>query len=1320
MFSDLILMRYFTRLQMTVLFAILSISLLSHADETVCAKVKIEIKQELTLERQAFDAEMKINNTTDSGLIENVSVVVKISDENGTPVAATSDPNDLSAKFFVRVSAKDKIDNVDGSGTVNPKTTSTINWLIIPAPGSAGSNTLGKKYLVGATLKYKFGGEEQTLDVSPDVITVKPLPLLTLDYFLPKDVLGDDPLTAEIEPIEPFTLGVRVKNNGQAAAKNLKIDSAQPKIIENKQGLLINFALIGSYVDDAPAQNTLLINFGDIASNTSKMGRWIMESSLAGKFTEFTAKFSHADELGGALTSILQATNAHQLIRDVRVDLPGRDTVRDFLAQDGDIVRLYESDGPDTEVLNRSPVAQLTTGTSTTGNASYRLVFPATAGFVFVKLPDPFAGQKSLGQIIRSDSKVMAAENVWLSKTRNEQSKQWEYWVNFFDVNTTGVYDTEFQAPPAAAKPPVIQFIADQLTKEEKQVSFLVEASSPDGRPVTLSAAPLPSGASFTPQISDPQSPTVARALFSWVPQKGMAGNYMVVYTATDGSLSATRSASIKVDVNAPPPGPGTPTIDSPVSGGVVTKLKPNLAVLTSANLQDPAVKVQFELYKDEAMSQLIETALVDRVDGGATALPTLWRPAADLTDNTKYWWRARTFDGGKMYSNWVNGYFFVNLYNDAPDNFNLTSPAPNAEVAELQPVLSWTNTADRDLDAVSYGVVVYKDAALTDVVTQVADLVAGTEGSSSWVVGVPLENHVKYYWRVVAKDILGAQTLSIARPFVVNTGNTPPSAPVIVSPAVGGQNGNATTALTIQNSLDGEGDLITYLFELDTVNTFDSGDKRTSGQIMQTSSHGTSWGVANLVENKHYYWRVKAQDGRAESAWVLGDFLMNAVNDTPPAPTIKNPGNAAWVASLQPILEVNPVIDPEGEAVRYQFEIYRDANLQNKVFGSIADTPSLIVPVQLQDKVSYWWRVRALDVLGASSAWSPTLVMYVSSAPYQDPTIQVTAPVSPIVPDVVSGANGTRKQATIRWEGVNPNIDANVALYYSTSNSGYAGNVIVDGLRQAAGSQVGSYVWDVTDLPVGTYYIYGVIYDAKGIGKAYASGAVVIPPVTQNGKVLVTAGQGLVTTEDGGNVAIKIRLGTQPSKDVVVPLNSSSSREAYAIPAQLVFTSQNWSQDQSVVIYGRNDCVHDGNQPYHMTAGKSVSLDPQYIGVAAPPISLINMDNTDWQGSTNNPKISLCAVKLISEREVGGGNWEAVLSADLTNVGIDVSAVSALLSQVPGGFQVVEGVMKYGAVASNETSKSTDTFTIRAPYSVKDVLLQISVGFRWSVTTQP
>ncbi len=528
------------------------------AQETVCARVKIEIKQELTLERQAFDAEMKIHNTTDTGVIENVSVVVKVTDEAGTPVAVTDNPNDLSAKLFLRLASKQNINAVDGTGVVSPKTTSVINWLLIPAPGSAGTNPAGKKYLVGATLKYRYGGEDTVLEVSPDVITVKPLPLLTLDYFLTQDVWADDPLTPAVEPVVPFTLGVRVRNNGFTAAKNLKIDSAQPKIIENNQGLLINFLLTGSYVNDAPAQNTLLIDFGDIAAQTSKMGRWVMETTLAGKFTEFTAKFSHADELGGALTSLVQATNAHFLIRDVRVDLPGRDLVRDFLARDGDVIRVYESDGPDTEVTDRSSVATLVSKGGRGDKANFQLTMPPTAGFVYVKLPDPYNGTKALGKIARSDAKELLSDNVWLSQTRNEQTKQWEYWVNFFDVNTTGVYDTEFDAPPPAARAPVLQFIPDRVVQEGKQVSFLVEGSSPEGKPITLSAAPLPAGAVFTRQAADPAAPGLTRAVFDWTPPKGSAGTYVVTYTASDGTLSSARSASIKVEVDALPPGPAT------------------------------------------------------------------------------------------------------------------------------------------------------------------------------------------------------------------------------------------------------------------------------------------------------------------------------------------------------------------------------------------------------------------------------------------------------------------------------------------------------------------------------------------------------------------------------------------------------------------------------------------------------------------------------------------------------------------------------------------------------------------------------------------
>lgn len=1306
-----------------------SFASIASAEEIVCARVKIEIKQELTMERQAFDAEMQLSNALDSDSLTEVSVVVNVTDELGVPVLVTSDPNNTDAKFFVRINGKQNISDVDGTGTVAQGATATINWLLIPAPGSAGITSTGKKYLVGATLKYKFGAETHTLEVSPDVISVKPLPLLTLDYFLTKDVWADDPLTPAIEAVEPFTLGVRVKNDGFATAKNLKIDSAQPKIIENNQGLLINFQLTGSYVDDAPVQNTLLINFNEIAAKKSKMGRWNMETTLAGTFTEFSARFSHADELGGAVTSILQATNAHLLLRDVRVDLPGRDAIRDFLALDGEVIRVYESEGLDTIVTDRSGVAQLSASTGTNGNANYHLEFPATAGFAYVKLPDPFNGTKALGTIVRSDAKVMLSENVWLSKTRNLETHLPDYWINFFDANTTGIYNAEFKAPPVASLPPVIQFIPNRVVKEEQQVSFLVEASSPANMPLTLSAAPLPAGATFS--IQAPEA-GVQRAIFSWTPPKDTVGEYLIVYSANDGTSTSTRSASIKVETNSPPPGPGTPSIYSPLSGAIVTTLKPLLGVLTSDNTQDPTTKVQFEIYSDEEMTQLVESSLVDKAapgpssGGSATVEPTTWEPSNNLNDNTKYWWRARGYDGTQMYSLWTNGQFKVNLFNEAPDSFNLTNPAPSSEVGTLVPTLAWTNATDPDEDEVTYAVKVYGDANMTDLVVEALDLPASPEGTTTWTVTTPLTNHANYYWRVIAKDALGAETHTAARPFRVNTGNTAPTTPVILSPEVGGQATSANVALIVQNALDAENDPISYVFEYDTVNTFDSGNKVASGDIAQNLAGSTSWAISGLVENTRYYWRVKAHDGHAESNWVMADFLMNAINEAPPTPTIQNPGNAAWSANLQPTFSVNAVLDPENDSVRYEFEIYKDAALTQKVTAGISDNTDWIVPVQLADKTTHWWRVRSVDELGAASTWTPASVLYVSSASYQDPTIQVLTPNVPTAPESVTTSEGTRKMVTINWLADDPNIEPTIALYYSNSDAGFSGNLIADGLHQSSGAVTGSYVWDVTSLPVGTYYIYGIVYDAKGLGKAYAAGAVVISPTTQTGKIVISSGNKLVTTEKGGEETFKVKLLNAPTANVVVPITSTNQREGVVAPNSLTFTPQNWSKQQVVTVTGQPDCANDSDTAYQVLSGEAISIDPQYMGLSGTPLNLTNKNDTKVvNGTTNNPNVHVCALQIVSETKTKKTKntpniWEYVLKTDLTNSGnTNLNGVIATLTQAPSGITIVDDRIQIGAMNAGDTVKAVDTITLRSSKKINASKFR-KADFVWNIQVLP
>ena len=168
----------------------------SHAAESTCAEVKIQISQELTLERQAFDAHMRIKNGLANITLEHVQVVVNFEDEDGNSVVASSDPDvdpeATGARFFISVDSMENIDDVDGQGTINPSTSADIHWMIIPVPGAADGYAQGKLYFVGATLTYEIGGVENVTEVTPDYIYVKPMPELALDYFIPAEVYGDD------------------------------------------------------------------------------------------------------------------------------------------------------------------------------------------------------------------------------------------------------------------------------------------------------------------------------------------------------------------------------------------------------------------------------------------------------------------------------------------------------------------------------------------------------------------------------------------------------------------------------------------------------------------------------------------------------------------------------------------------------------------------------------------------------------------------------------------------------------------------------------------------------------------------------------------------------------------------------------------------------------------------------------------------------------------------------------------------------------------------------------------------------------------------
>src|SRR3990172_5755988 len=276
----------------------------------LCSYVKIEILQELALERVGFLATLEVTNNEGDASITDFSAALTFGESlsDGTI-------RDASDIFFVQPPKIRGITAIDGTGIISPGQKAIVEWFIIPKPSAGGTTPDGKLYDIGAQLAGSIYGMEISQDVLrvlPDTITVKPDPELDITYFQPRDVDGDNPFTTDIveSPI-PFTLGVLVKNVGYGQARSVKIASEQPRIVENLQGLLVVPQLIGSRVDDQQTVSTsLTVNLGDIQPGRCRKGAWDMITTLSGEFTEFRASYTHAPELGGRDTSLIRDLNA--------------------------------------------------------------------------------------------------------------------------------------------------------------------------------------------------------------------------------------------------------------------------------------------------------------------------------------------------------------------------------------------------------------------------------------------------------------------------------------------------------------------------------------------------------------------------------------------------------------------------------------------------------------------------------------------------------------------------------------------------------------------------------------------------------------------------------------------------------------------------------------------------------------------------------------------------------------------------------------------------------------------------------------------------
>ena len=523
----------FLRLWTAAAGLLLATMLTAHAQEQfqgVCSRVKIVINQELTIERIGYEATLEVTDNDGNDPITDFSA--QLTFEN--PLMSTNGvTNDASGLFFVQQPTLDNINDVGGAGVIAPTTKATTRWFIIPKTGAGGKTPNGVVFRIGCVLSGKIRGQQIPADVLyavPATITVKPEPFLEITYFQPRDVQGDDPFTAEVESPVPFTLGVLVKNVGYAPATKLNINSQQPKIVENKNGLLLVAQLLGARVNDSPLDyNSLQVNLGDIQPGTAKKGAWDMITSLSGSFTEFKATYTHASELGGQATSLIKSLNAYFIAHEVLNDQPGRDNIKDFLADtlnDEDNVpnALFESDGSELPV-NYHTNAVVTGSASPGGNITVQLD-AQVAGWGYIRIDDPGQSRLKLANITRSDGKILNPNNYWTSYRYTRIGNIRQNFINIFDLVDLQSYTyTIVYAPPEFdVTPPVttIHFagaatqVGDQtVIAPDTQIYFISDDLQPVSIVYSLTNGP------FVPAIP-----------FN-IPTPGV---YQIVYYATDAS----------------------------------------------------------------------------------------------------------------------------------------------------------------------------------------------------------------------------------------------------------------------------------------------------------------------------------------------------------------------------------------------------------------------------------------------------------------------------------------------------------------------------------------------------------------------------------------------------------------------------------------------------------------------------------------------------------------------------------------------------------------------------------------------------------------
>ena len=224
-----------------------------------------------------------------------------------------------------------------------------------------------------------------------------------------------------------------INNKGNGEAKNVRMLTEQPKIVDNEKGLLIDFQLVSSQVNGEPATlsfgKTIANNFGTIPAHSQVYGQWWLESSLLGHFTSYEVEATHVTSYGNQNLSLIDTVTIHEMIHGFTdATLLSSKPRRGYLVND-----IVDADDlPDVVYFTdatQQPLYISTGNIDRLGDSEYMLnATTKQQGWNYGSIADPTGGKLKLASITRSrDGAELPIDNMWQTSRTLRDAREWLY-----------------------------------------------------------------------------------------------------------------------------------------------------------------------------------------------------------------------------------------------------------------------------------------------------------------------------------------------------------------------------------------------------------------------------------------------------------------------------------------------------------------------------------------------------------------------------------------------------------------------------------------------------------------------------------------------------------------------------------------------------------------------------------------------------------------------------------------------------------------------------------------------------------------------------